>query len=188
GTGKSTVLNIIEKLFEGSRTTFDAKSLGSNQDQFATEVLKENRRVALQAGVGLRRNEDNTKSNSISFHDDMLEDEKYRPGYTTRINAFLYTGTNTPVKISDAESGVIRRLIDVEPTGDKLPSSRYNQLMEQVEFEYGAIAMHCLERFKTLGRHYYDDYRPTSMMYKTDPVLNFVSDNFDIFKKSEYIT
>lgn len=188
GTGKSTVLNIIQKLFEGYTTTFDAKSLGSNQNQFATEVFKENPLVAIQHDGDLSKIEDNTKLNSIISHEDMLVNEKYKPGYTTRINAFLYMGTNTPVKISDAKSGLIRRLIDVEPTGDKLPSSRYNQLMEQVEFEYGAIAMHCLERFKKLGRHYYDDYRPTSMMYKTDPVLNFVSDNFDVFKKSEYIT
>jgi phage/plasmid-associated DNA primase len=42
GTGKSTVLNIIEKLFVGYTTTFEAKALGSNNNQFATEAFKSN--------------------------------------------------------------------------------------------------------------------------------------------------
>ena len=37
-----------------------------------------------------------------------------------RSNAFLFMGTNKPVKITDAKSGIIRRLIDVRPSGNKL--------------------------------------------------------------------
>lgn len=188
GTGKSTILNIIQKLFEGYTVTFDAKALGSNSNAFSTEVFKSNPLVAIQHDGDLSKIEDNTKLNSIVSHEDMLVNEKYKPGYTTRINAFLFMGTNTPVKISDAKSGLIRRLIDVEPTGQKLPAARYNQLMSQVQFEYGAIAKHCLDIYRRLGPHYYDDYRPLSMMYKTDPVLNFVSDNYDIFSAQEFVT
>ncbi len=43
----------------------------------------------------------------------MTMNEKYRPAYTARVNAFLFMGTNQPVKISDAKSGIIRRLIDI---------------------------------------------------------------------------
>ena len=35
GTGKSTVLNIIQKLFEGYYSVFDAKALGSSNNSFA---------------------------------------------------------------------------------------------------------------------------------------------------------
>jgi phage/plasmid-associated DNA primase len=35
----------------------------------------------------------------------MTMNEKYKPSYTARVNAFLFMGTNQPVKISDAKSG-----------------------------------------------------------------------------------
>jgi hypothetical protein len=47
GTGKSTVLNIVESLFAGYTTTFEAKALGSNNGQFATEAFKNNPLVAI---------------------------------------------------------------------------------------------------------------------------------------------
>lgn len=188
GTGKSTILNIIQNLFDGYSITFDAKALGSSSNQFSTEVFKENPLVAIQHDGDLSKIEDNTKLNSIISHEDMLVNEKYKPGYTTRINAFLFMGTNTPVKISDAKSGLIRRLIDVEPTGQKVPANVYRKLMRQVTFEYGAIAKHCLDKYERMGFDYYDDYRPVSMMYKTDPVLNFISDNYDVFVSQEYMT
>lgn len=188
GTGKSTILNIIQKLFEGYTVTFDAKALGSSSNQFSTEVFRNNPLVAIQHDGDLSKIEDNTKLNSIISHEDMIVNEKYKAGYTTRINAFLFMGTNTPVKISDAKSGLIRRLIDVEPTGKKLPANVYRRLMQQIEFEYGAIAKHCLDKYNRMGYNYYDDYRPISMMYKTDPVLNFISDNYDVFSSQEYVT
>src|SRR3954465_13417650 len=48
GTGKSTILNIIQALFEGYTTTFDAKALGSSNASFATDVFRHNPLVAIQ--------------------------------------------------------------------------------------------------------------------------------------------
>src|SRR5206468_12797168 len=48
GTGKSTILSIVQKLFVGYTTTFEAKALGSNNNQFATEAFKSNPLVAIQ--------------------------------------------------------------------------------------------------------------------------------------------
>lgn len=183
GTGKSTVLNIIQNLFDGYSAVFDAKALGSNNAAFATEVFKTNPLVAIQHDGDLSRIEDNTKLNSIISHEDMLINEKFKPGYTQRINAFLFMGTNKPVKITDGKSGIIRRLIDVQPTGIKLAPERYNAAMASVEFELGAIAYHCLQVYKQRGKHYYDGYRPIEMMMQTDVFLNFIEDHYDIFKE-----
>ena len=188
GTGKSTILNVITKLFEGYTTSFDAKSLGSNGNSFAMEVFRNNPLVAIQHDGDLSRIEDNTKLNSIISHENMTMNEKFKAGYEVSLNAFLFMGTNSPVKISDAKSGIIRRLIDVEPSGDVLPTDTYQGLMSQVQFEYGAIAQHCLDVYNKTGMSYYSNYRPTSMMYMTDHILNFVSDHYDIFKHEEYIT
>ena len=42
GTGKSTILNIIQQLFEGYYSVFDAKALGSSSNSFALEAFKTN--------------------------------------------------------------------------------------------------------------------------------------------------
>ena len=48
GTGKSTILNIIQQLFEGYYSVFDAKALGSSNNSFALEAFKSNPLVAIQ--------------------------------------------------------------------------------------------------------------------------------------------
>lgn len=188
GSGKSTVLNIIQKLFEGYVSTFDAKALGGNNNAFATEVFKTNPLVAIQHDGDLSRIEDNTKLNSIISHEEMTMNEKYKPSYTSRVNALLLMGTNQPVKISDAKSGIIRRLVDIHPTGAVIEADRYNSLMEQINFELGAIAYQCLKRYKTMGKKYYNGYRPLEMMLQTDVFYNFVESVFDIFKHQDGVT
>ena len=72
GSGKSTVLNIIQQLFEGYYTTFEAKALASNSNAFSTEVFKSNPLVAIQHDGDLSKIEDNTKINSIVSHEEMV--------------------------------------------------------------------------------------------------------------------
>jgi hypothetical protein len=188
GTGKSTILDIIQKLFVGYTTTFEAKALGSSNGAFATEVFKSNPLVAIQHDGDLSKIDDNTKLNSIISHEEMTMNEKYKPSYTAKVNAFLFMGTNQPVRISDAKSGIIRRLIDVHPTGVKLPINHYQTLISQIEFQLGAIAQHCLDVYLSMGKNYYNPYRPTEMMLQTDVFYNFIEANFDIFKEQDGTT
>ena len=183
GTGKSTILNIVLKMFEGYTTTFEAKALGSANGSFATEVFKGNPLVAVQQDGDLSKIDDNTKLNSIIAHEDMTMNEKFKPSFTARVNAFLWMGTNQPVKISDAKSGIIRRLIDVHPTGVKIPTNHYHALMSQIDFEFGAIAHHCLDVYRKMGKNFYGAYRPLEMMLQTDIFFNFIEANYDIFKE-----
>jgi len=188
GTGKSTILNIIQKLFDGYTTSFEAKALGSNNGTFATEVFAGNPLVAIQHDGDLSQIADNTKLNSIVSHEDMTFNKKYHPSYTARSNAMLWMGTNQPVKISDAKSGIIRRLIDVNPTGIKLQPNHYHTLMQRIDFELGAIAHHCLEVYRNLGKNYYNNYQPLEMMFQTDIFFNFIEWNYDVFKKQDGTT
>ena len=188
GTGKSTVLDILMKLFNGYTTTFDAKALGGNSNAFATEVFKGNPLVAIQHDGDLSKIEDNTKLNSIISHEEMTMNEKYKPGYTAKVNAFLWMGTNQPVKISDAKSGIIRRLIDVHPTGVKLAPNHYFTLLSRIDFELGAIAQHCLDVYREMGKNYYNGYRPLEMMLQTDVFYNFIEYNFDVFREQDGAT
>jgi hypothetical protein len=182
GTGKSTALNIIQKLFVGYITTFEAKALVGSNNAFATEMFRGNPLVAVQHDGDLSKIEDNSKLNSIISHEEMTMNEKYKPGYTAKVNAFLFMGTNKPVRISDGKAGIIRRLIDVRPTGDMIPPNHYFTLMARIEFELGAIAHHCLQMYREMGKNYYNNYRPLEMMLQTDVFFNFVEAHYDIFK------
>lgn len=188
GAGKSTILNIIQMLFEGYYASFDAKALTSNSNIFSTEAFKDNPLVAIQHDGDLSKIEDNTKLNSIVSHEEILINEKHKSTYSMKMNCFLFMATNTPVKITNAKSGVIRRLIDVRPTGEKVSPKKYHQLMNKIPFELGAIAYHCLEVYENMGKNYYNNYKPVDMMYKTDPFFNFVEDNYIIFDKDDGIT
>lgn len=182
GTGKSTVLNIIQLLFEGYYSTFDAKALGSSSNMFALESFKTNPLVAIQHDGDLSRIEDNTRLNSLVSHELMTVNMKFKPTYDNRFISFLFMGTNKPVKITDAKSGLIRRLIDVAPSGNKLKSREYKQAIKQIEFELGAIAWHCKEVYED-NPGAYDDYIPLSMLGATNDFFNFVEELYFTFKE-----
>ena len=145
GSGKSTVLNIIQLLFDGYYSVFDAKALGSSNNSFALEAFRYNPLVAIQHEGDLSRIEDNTRLNSVVAHELMTVNEKFKATYSARFICFLFMGTNKPVKITDAKSGLIRRLIDASPSGNKVSLREYKQLVKQIEFELGAIAHNCKE-------------------------------------------
>lgn len=188
GTGKSTIMNIIEMLFEGYTTAFEAKALGSSNAQFATEPFKDNPLVGIQQDGDLSKIEDNTRLNSIISHEQMTMNEKFKPSYKGRVNAFLFMGTNLPVKISDAKSGIIRRLIDVTPTGVLIPPKHYHALLARVQFELGAIASHCRDVYLEMGKNYYNGYRPLEMMFQTDVFFNFIEAHYEIFEQQNGVT
>ena len=187
GTGKSTILNIIQQLFEGYYSVFDAKALGSSSNSFALEAFKSNPLVAIQHDGDLSRIEDNTRLNSLVSHELMTVNEKFKSTYSNRFKCFLFMGTNKPVKITDGKSGLIRRLIDVSPSGNKLPASEYKKLVQQTQFELGAIAWHCKEVYED-NPGAYDHYIPTSMMGASNDFYNFVVDAYHVFKKENGTT
>ena len=187
GTGKSTILNIIQQLFDGYYSVFDARALGSSSNSFALESFKSNPLVAIQHDGDLSRIEDNTRLNSLVSHELMTVNEKFKAAYSSRFNCFLYMGTNKPVKITDAKSGLIRRLIDVSPSGNKLSPVEYKAVMKRVSFELGAIAKHCLDVFNA-NPGAYDDYVPISMMGASNDFYNYVLDAYPVFKKENATT
>jgi hypothetical protein len=96
-------------------------------------------------------------------------------------------GTNRPVKITDAKSGLLRRLIDVTPSGKKLGAREYKTAVKQVSFELGAIAYHCREVYlEDPGA--YDDYTPIMMMGASNDFYNYVLDMYHTFKTEDGTT
>lgn len=185
GSGKGTILNnIFLKLFEGYHTIFEAKALGSSSSSFPLEPFKSNPLIALQLDGDLSKIEDNTKLNSLVSHEYMTVNEKFKPSYTMKFNCFPVMGTNKPVKITDAMSGMIRRVIDVMPSGKKISPGEYKKLVKQLQFELGAIAYHCREVFLA-NPEIYNDYVPVNMIGATNDFYNFIMDSYWVFKKDD---
>lgn len=184
GTGKSTMLNIIQKLFKGYYTMFDASELVSSSNAFALEAFKTNPLVAIQHDGDLSHIETNARLNSLVSHEEMTVNEKFKSTYTNRFKAFLYLGTNRPVSITNAKSGLLRRLIDVTPTGNKVSAREYNKLVKEIDFELGAIAAHCKEVYLE-NKDLYNSYIPINMLETTNDFYNFMADSYLVFKKDD---
>lgn len=185
GTGKSTVLNLVDLLFQGYVTSFEAKTLTQNGNGFALEPFREDPLVGIDHEAELSRIDDNTRLNNIVSHEKMRVNEKFKSTYELQFHTFLMMGTNKPVMITDSKSGLLRRLIDVSPTGSLIPRARYDEILDQLPFELGGIAQHCLDVYHSLGRKYYDTYKPVQMLSITNDFYNFMEDNLDFFLENE---
>ena len=69
GTGKGTILNIIQILFEGYWEAFNAKELTGSTNAFALEAFKMNPLLGIDHDGDLSRITDNTKFNSMISHE-----------------------------------------------------------------------------------------------------------------------
>lgn len=188
GSGKGTIINIIQWLFEGYWEAFNAKELTGASNAFALEAFKMNPLLAIDHDGDLSRIQDNTKFNSMVSHEPIQINEKNKPLYTSRFDTFFIIGSNSAVKFTDSKSGLIRRTIDIHPSEKLIPPRKYQTLMNQVKFQLGAIAAHCQEVYRSLGKDYYEGYRPIEMMLQTDVFFNFIETHYDIFTQQDGAT
>lgn len=188
GSGKSTILNVIEKMFDGYVAVFNARELVGNNNAFSLAPFAENPLVGIQQDGDLSSIEDNTQLNMITAHDKVIINAKYSQPYPIKSKAFLFMASNEPVKIKNAKAGIMRRLIDVTPSNRLIPTERYHSLVEQINFELGAIAYHCWKVYLSMGKNYYMDYTPRKMQYATDFFYNFVESAHDVFKAQDGTT
>lgn len=186
GTGKGTVIKIIKKLFEGYGTDFSSKTLGQGNASFALEQLSSNPLVAYDNDGDMSRIDDNTRLNTLISHEGMVVNEKFKKAYTMSFITFMFIASNKPVKIADAKSGLIRRLIDVNPTGVKIPKDQYDSDMAKIPFELGGIAYRCWQVYLD-NMNLYDDYMPSLMMGATNDFYNYVEEYYYEFEKLDGI-
>jgi len=178
GTGKSTALNLIERLFEGYVQAFEAAKLTGSSNNFAASVFKNNPLVAIDHEGDLSRVKVNSILTSVVSHDRLTIDVKYHHPFSLRLNTSLFIATNKPVMITDKGSGLIRRLIDIRPTGKTVSARDYDSLVGQMDFELGAIAQKCLDLYVELGKDYYKRYVPIDMLFRTNVFFNFVEEHY----------
>lgn len=187
GTGKGTIIKILEMLFQDYALAFESKILGSANASFPLEQFRSNPLVAYDHDGDLSRIENNTRLNSLISHEPMPVYEKFKSSYVMAFKCMLFIGSNKPVKITDAKSGLIRRLIEVTPTGITVEEDRYLADMEKIKFELGAIAYHCRQVYLD-NMNAYSGYVSSKMLEATNHFYNFMEEYYDEFAKRDGVT
>ena len=187
GSGKGTIMKIMENMFKPYYAPFESKRVVSNSS-FPLECLAMNPLVAIDEDGDLSQVQDNTRLNSIVSHETIPVETKYKNPYPVTFKTLLVLSSNEPVQITNQNSGFTRRLIDINPVGGTpIPQDEYDILFNRIiKFERGAIAYKCLQVFDKLGRTYFNRYKPNEMSSRTDPFFQFVEENYDVFKKQNF--
>lgn len=188
GSGKSTVLNVMQALFGEYCVPFDSESLAQRNNSFALSAFADDPLVAIEHDGDLSRIETNTRLNSIISNEVQLVNEKFKKPRSLRITTMLFMASNNPVKITDANSGIPRRLLDVSPSGRRLPITEYREVMDGIYQELGIIAQHCINVYRNLGADYYRNRRSRKMIAETNPVYNFVMEAYEDWGPDDKIT
>ena len=183
GTGKGTILDIIADMFTlDSDDTYvcsiSTKDLVKKDEGFGTAPLKENKLIMIDADANLSRVEDNSVINKIIGHDKLRANSKYGTDPYIKPIGMLFIATNYPVAMSDAKTGLKRRVVIAKSTGNKIEYSQFQKLMKQVKNEYGSIAYHCLEVYKSLGKNYYDDWVPDEMFEFSNAIYSWIQEDW----------
>lgn len=188
GKGKSTMLDIITKLFPGHWGSYMVRDVMSRSNQFQLAAFKKNHLVMVdhEADFSLRFSDSSSLKMLIS-HDELLMNEKGVQQYNMSFNGLLFAATNKEVMLEDSQDGLIRRLLDVIPTGNLVPRVRYDQLVRGIDTELGGIAYSCLKVYQEMGHSYYDKYQPTALIRKSSSVYDFIGEYFNEFVEREYI-
>lgn len=189
GSGKSTWLDLqTDFLFAGYNGVVKVKDLVRGNSSFPLETMKNAPLITIDDDAKLDRIEDNTLLNSIVSHGAIPMNTKFQSIYEIRFHTMLCIGTNSPVQITDAKSGLLRRVIDVRPTGNKHPYKEYVKLKNAMQYELGAIAHHCLKVFEELGPDYYENYVPVSMLAATNDFYDFIDSEYGWFREQNEVT
>lgn len=188
GTGKSTSLNLIEMLLGDHVSSFEVSLLTSASSIFALDALKNNPLVAIDHEGDLSKIRNNSVLTSVVSHDKVVINVKYQHPFSLKLNTTLFIATNKPVMITERASGVIRRLIDIRPSGRIVSARDYESLVNQMNFELGAIATKCLAVYNQLGINHYNRYVPLDMMYRTNIFFNFMDEYYLEFVRDDMTT
>lgn len=189
GAGKSTVLLIIQQLFggdDGYCAKIDSAKIASGYT-FAFETISENPLVCYEDEAKLDKLSENTGLNSLVAHEPTTVNKKNKSQYATRFHCMIFLCSNNPVNITDSKSGLLRRLIDVEPTGELLEYDEYMRCMDGIKYELGGIAWHCKEVYLA-NKRAFDKYIPIRMMRSTNVVYSWLEENYISLAESDGIS
>lgn len=177
GTGKGTVLKILETLFEGYHSAIDLKLLTS-ADNFNTSQVKEIP-VLIDYDTNISDIKNDLDLLKLTGHETIRVNKKYTKPYDVIFNGLVVAASNQRYKVRNVDAGIVRRAITVEPSNNRVSLNEYNKLMSGIKFEIPGIAFKAMQMFEGMGPGYYEDYQDNHMLEATDLFYGFVKENMD---------
>lgn len=181
GSGKSSLLKIIKEVFKNYAEYVDIDRIADSTDKFALAQLKRNPSVGLCDEADLTRVNTNSILNKVFSHDELSINEKNQKAFNLDSRTLFFIGTNHPVNITDSNSGLTRRIVDVQPQGQNMfKPKEFEELMDRImKTEIPGIAYKAIDIYKRCGAGYYNKYVSTAMKKFTDITYNFMVDWID---------
>lgn len=187
GKGKSTFLRLVEgSLFKGYCKAVNVNAIAA-QTPFCYETIADNPLVAFQDEANLSNLQNNTGLNALVAHEYVTVNVKNKKQYPQKFQTLFIIASNNDVNITDSRSGIIRRLVDVVPSGRTLPYKEYRECNKMIKFELGGIAWKCHQRYLD-DKHKYDDYIPQRMLRATNVVYSWIEENLEEFIERDGMT
>lgn len=178
GTGKGTVINIFQKLFEGYFANISLARLTSGSE-FATSQVRE-LPLLIDSDSKINKIKDDTNLLKLTSHETLSINIKHKQLYDVTFKGLLITASNQRYQVNNIDSGITRRAVVVHPTNMKHDSVTYARLVSQVNFELPGIAYKAIQTFNARGPYYYEDYVDVEMAEATDHIFAFVKTNYKL--------
>ena len=179
GTGKGTVIDIFKLLFEGYYAEISLATL-TGGSEFATAQVQEVP-VLVDSDSDISRIKQDTNLLKLTAHEPLLVNKKFQSQYEVEFDGLLITASNQRYAVRNVDAGINRRAVVVEPSNNRIPYSDYRRLMAQIKYELPAIAYKAIKVFEEGGPAKYEASVNLDMMTASDPIFEFVHDNYKLF-------
>lgn len=180
GSGKSTILNIVEQVLGPYGASIKAEEFASSNSPFATAQMKKAPLLGIQHDGDLSKIETNTILNNIISHEPIEINEKYAKTFYIRLRTLLIIASNNALRLTDSYSGLLRRALDPVPTGKLIPNDKYNKLVGAIQYELAGICARWIDVYRSLGTRAYGPYRSTRIVRNGNALGYWVERNRDI--------
>lgn len=185
GTGKGTAINIIKKMFENYWAPIDLRTLTGNSEFATAGVSEVPMLIDADSDISKIKNEQNLLK--LTSHEELMRNMKYKSPYPVWFKGLLVTASNERYTMSSKDSGMVRRPIVVNPTGNKVPYDMYQHLYKQIDYEIPGIAWKAIQVFKKRGAAYYENLVDTDMIEYSDKVFAFVRESYFNYIGDAYV-
>lgn len=179
GEGKGSVIKILELLCGPYIGNISLATLTSG-DPFATAGVKDVP-VLIDSDADMSRIRNDTELLKLVSHETFSVNAKYIQPYDLEFNGMLIAASNSPYKVRDQNSGITRRALVARPSGRLIPINEYQLLFDRIKFEIPQVAYACIQKYKEMGRNYYEGYEDKQISEETDLMYAFMVENYTMF-------
>ena len=180
GSGKGTTINIIKQIFQGPYTGQISLEKLTGKSEFASSQVRD-LPVLYDPEVNLYRMTNDTPLLALTAHEPISVNRKFRDPIEISFRGFLIAASNQPVKVRNIDAGINRRLVDIYQTGGKMDSTQYAAWMDSIPSQVPGIAAYAINKYRTMGRSYFEGYVSQQMLAQTNYMHRFVKTHYDQF-------